>query len=585
MAVLERLNWNKAGFMTIREIINETLERTGIRYLEIEEHISTKISRYGTENILDAVSVNLSNFYDEDGEAMSMREVLDGTLRPFGLRLIQKGGKIVVYDLNDIYTSFEPEAVVWDSDDSVFGVDKVYNNVKVSFSPYESMELLKGEVDPDSVPGEGMSVLVDCTKGSTGAMTSPLGFKIAYSDTGKGVVKSDLAKYFRIDPNYSGEACAGIAWTITVKNAYDGDIRHLEMPTPSTGQMLFKIEEKAYLGNIGYKRTEYKLKLTMSLLFDPRYNPYEEATDQNYKKAFENLKNRANYAYVPFILTLRDAEGNGLYHWENKGVKDSRGYGHTASNCKWVSGEGTWGDAWMCWYQGNRENETGLGGWQVNKQIIGYYRGDLPVLFDKMDMAEYIDMPAVSGYLELQIGTGVPCYDYKSDTQWQIKQAVYDECRWVLYRDPAITLVNKYGKSIQSKDMEHWAWINKDAKEELKIETVLGTLDNPSPSAKGQIYKTSDKSVISELYRAGVTDHLERLLIGTVYSNYASRHNTLSGTAVLSPAFCTYTDNNEPGKYIMLSETQHLCDDACDLLIARFDADNYEGVEFGNETV
>ena len=585
MAVLERLNWNKAGFMTIREIINETLERTGIRYLEIEEHISTKISRYGTENILDAVSVNLSNFYDEDGEAMSMREVLDGTLRPFGLRLIQKGGKIVVYDLNDIYTSFEPEAVVWDSDDSVFGVDKVYNNVKVSFSPYESMELLKGEVDPDSVPGEGMSVLVDCTKGSTGAMTSPLGFKIAYSDTGKGVVKSDLAKYFRIDPNYSGEACAGIAWTITVKNAYDGDIRHLEMPTPSTGQMLFKIEEKAYLGNIGYKRTEYKLKLTMSLLFDPRYNPYEEATDQNYKKAFENLKNRANYAYVPFILTLRDAEGNGLYHWENKGVKDSRGYGHTASNCKWVSGEGTWGDAWMCWYQGNRENETGLGGWQVNKQIIGYYRGDLPVLFDKMDMAEYIDMPAVSGYLELQIGTGVPCYDYKSDTQWQIKQAVYDECRWVLYRDPAITLVNKYGKSIQSKDMEHWAWINKDAKEELKIKTVLGTLDNPSPSAKGQIYKTSDKSVISELYRAGVTDHLERLLIGTVYSNYASRHNTLSGTAVLSPAFCTYTDNNEPGKYIMLSETQHLCDDACDLLIARFDADNYEGVEFGNETV
>ena len=129
----------------------------------------------------------------------------------------------------------------------------------------------------------------------------------------------------------------------------------------------------------------------------------------------------------------------------------------------------------MCWYQGNRENETGLGGWQVNKQIIGYYRGDLPVLFDKMDMAEYIDMPAVSGYLELQIGTGVPCYDYKSDTQWQIKQAVYDECRWVLYRDPAITLVNKYGKSIQSKDMEHWAWINKDAKEELYWErwTIL----------------------------------------------------------------------------------------------------------------
>lgn len=59
---------------------------------------------------------------------------------------------------------------------------------------------------------------------------------------------------------------------------------------------------------------------------------------------------------------------------------------------------------------GTREskNETELGGWQLNKQIIGYYRGEkLPLLFDKMDQAEYIDMPDKPGYLELQIGVGV----------------------------------------------------------------------------------------------------------------------------------------------------------------------------------
>lgn len=73
---------------------------------------------------------------------------------------------------------------------------------------------------------------------------------------------------------------------------------------------------------------------------------------------------------------------------------------------------------------------------------------------------------------------------------------------------------------------------------------------------------------------------MERLLIGTAYSNYAKRHNTLSGTADLLPSFAIYTDANEPGKYILLSEIQKLSSDESEILMAEFDADNYEGVEF-----
>ena len=320
----------------------------------------------------------------------------------------------------------------------------------------------------------------------------------------------------------------------------------------------------------------------MQLLFDPRYNPFENASQQNYGKAFDNQKNRANYAYVPFILTLRDVDGKALLHWQNHEVKDGNSY--VRKNCDWFPGEGAWGDAWMCWYQGNRSNESGLGGWQGNKQIIGYYRGDLPVLFDKMDMAEYIDLPTVSGWLELQIGAGVPTYDYKSDSSWQIRQEVYNDCRWILYKEPKIELVNKYSKSLDTEDIEHNAWINRFAKEELKIETILGTLKEPSPVALGQLFKTADKSVQNSFFRAGVTDCLERLLIGTAYSNYSTRHNTLSGTTALLPSFGTYTDTNEPGKYLLLSETQHLRDDESEILMVQFEADNFEGVEF-NETV
>ena len=114
----------------------------------------------------------------------------------------------------------------------------------------------------------------------------------------------------------------------------------------------------------------------------------------------------------------------------------------------------------------------------------------------------------------------------------------------------------------------------------MKIDTILGTLKEASPAAQGQLFLTSDKSVKNSFYRAEVTDQLERLLIGTIYSNYATRHNTLAGTVALLPSFGIYTDTNEPGKYLLLSETQHLKEDESEILMVQFDADNYKGVEF-----
>ncbi|RGP09264.1 hypothetical protein [Parabacteroides gordonii] len=576
MAVLERLKWERVGFMTLREVLVFILSKTGIRYKSINEHISTKLSQYSTENILDAVSVNLSNFFDEDGEPMSCREVLDETLRPFGVRLQQKNGMLFICDLNSIYNEFNPVTINWDSDDSTLGVDKVYNNVKLTFSPYEKTSILNGEIDPKTV-GEERKLT---TRVYTESTSTEIGFYTYLSDKGEGIEKSEKAKFFKIEPVFSGAEEAGVAWTVQTTNGPGTDYRSYVQPATSTiGSMLFKVPEKPYLTYIGYNRKEYKLKLNLSLLFDVRYNPFEEAQVQNEEGNWDRLKNWCNFAYVPFLLTLRDAEGNAIYHWQNKGVKESNSFAR--KDCRWVAGEGTWGDAWMCWYQGNRKNETGLGGWQLNKQIIGYYRGEkLPLLFDKMDQAEYIDMPDKPGYLELQIGVGVPCYDYGDKNNWKLRDDINERVRWVLYKDPKITVVDKNSNSLKSEDIEHTAWINKSAKEVLKIDTVLGTLKEPSPAALGQLFLSSNKSVINTFYRAGITDQIERLLIGTIYSNYATRHNTISGTTALLPSFEVYTDKHEPGKYLLLSETQHLDTDESEILMAQFDADNYKGVEF-----
>lgn len=577
MAILDRLNWSRTGFMTLREIIHEILFQSGIKYKSIQGHISTKINFFSTENLLDGISVNTANFFDEDGEPMTLREVLDEALRPFALRLIQKEGQVFIYDLNELHTnnSFIPETIHWTSDDAALSIDKVYNNVKLTFSPYEKTTLLKGEVDKESVTG-GREIM---TWVHTESAEDEKGFTTRLSDTGKGVEKNSKAKFFRINPVYSGQDEAGVAWTAQAFTSRGSCnyVNYVQPATSNIGEMLLKIPETPYLAYVGNNRNKYKLKLNLSLLYDVRYNPFEEAQIQNEEGNWDRLKNWCNFAYVPIILTLRDASGAALYHWENKEVKDSDSF---ARKCQWATGEGKWGDAWLCWYQGNRKSESGLGGWQSNKQIIGYYRGkNLPFLFDKMEQGEYIDMPPIPGYLELQIGVGVPCYDY-GKKGWTLRDDINERIRWALYKEPQITIVDKNGKSIEKQDVEYTAWINRSAKEELKVDTILGTLKEASPTALGQLFLTSDNTVMKYFHRAGYSDLLERLLIGTIYSNYATRHNTLAGTTAILPSFGIYTDTNEPGKYLLLSETQHLKEDESEILMVQFDADNFKGVEF-----
>lgn len=586
LAILDRLKWvrqEKVYFMTVREVLNEILKQSGIDYGGLIEYISTKVvveEQVLSENLLTGVSVETNNFFDEEGEAMTLREVLNEILRPFALRLIQKNGKITVYDLNGIYTALTPEKVSWQSDDAVLGVDKVFNNVKLTFSPYEKMTLLSGVVDPDSLPEAERTTHTVWL--NSGAAEKEIGFTIGLSQTGSGLIKGDASRFYRIDPVYSGSKEAGIAWTVKTFKPYNPpQVSYLNAPTSQIGSMLFRLPGQAYVSS-GNNRN-YRLKLTMQLLFDPRYNPFEQASRQNDAGNWEEQKDWANFAYVPFILRLLDEDKREICHWENKKIKESNSFDRK-EKCGWISDKkADWGDAWMCWYEGNRKNESGLGGWQGNKQIIGYYRGDnLPVLFNKMDQGEYIDLPPGAGWLDLQVGTGVQAFDYYDKAEWLIKQKLYDQCCWILYKEPKLELVNEYGKSIETKDVEHRAWLNRDAKEELSVDTILGTLDEPSPTALGQLFRTSGKSVIGKFSRAGVIDRIERLLIGTLYSNYAERHHTLSGTVDLLTGFGSYADVNEEGKYLLLAETQHLLEEESEIVMAQFVADNYKG-EKSNE--
>ena len=143
-----------------------------------------------------------------------------------------------------------------------------------------------------------------------------------------------------------------------------------------------------------------------------------------------------------------------------------------------------------------------------------------------------------------------------------------------------MTLVNQYGKEVDGNDIEYKTWLNSSAKEEKKIETIVGTPRTSANFGMGMLMDVSSRTTLTTFTRAGVTASIEKLLIGTWYSNYSRRMNMLSGTARLLNNFGIYTDVNEPGTYLMVGDVQDVREDESNVKLAEITPDNFEGIEY-----
>ena len=133
--ILDRLKYNLSGMQTLYAILSDALGRSTINYTSIDQSL---ISSYldSSKLTLGALRVRSDNFYDEDGEATTLKETLEGILLPLGLRLVQRNGRIWVYDLNGAYTLAQQMQVEWNGASQTMGTDKVANNVKITWNTY-----------------------------------------------------------------------------------------------------------------------------------------------------------------------------------------------------------------------------------------------------------------------------------------------------------------------------------------------------------------------------------------------------------------------------------------------------------------
>ena len=628
-AILDRIPWSERGFIPIAEVIQTALTATGIQTGGTVQHVSTRLSR-ADEDLLARIAVSGMNFFDEDDEPMTLRKVLEETLRPFALRIVQKAGRIHVYDLNALYSAFTPTEFYWSSDDAILGADAVYNNVKIAYSPYGVSSLADASVDKDSVSGEtyryplrpedsgiaGFDLTLsagvagnmsDVEKNllginsatpnrfskmsdviseipTAGGEIPTVNSEIRDANSGEpGISKSASAAYFRVTPLLTGSDDSGVAQRVVYSKT--GTAPTILVDDSGKTGMVAGLPSRIFLCNTG-DLERYKLRLKVEMLVDDRLNPYDEdqgadLLGQDKDDVGKLLDDVAKIWYQKCALSLYPAAtgGSASYTYRNSAVIQSAGDEYYEEKGEWIDPASILPNTItmaLCYYEeAERKDTCAVRGWKTNKQYLWNYWEETPYLWRLRGDGEFIPLPPTGGYLDFQIEYSAQCLRGSNDLyRWNELYRL-----WHLYRSIKLDLVDaETYKEIPQEDIETTAWLNPDAKEELTIDTIVGCMDTASPIAKGQLFDVEDGyAVVSRFSRAGVMDRLEKLLIGTVYSNYATRHHTLSGETDLLPTFTTYTDRNLPGVYLLLKETQDLEAGTSSVLAVQVDEDEYQG--------
>lgn len=657
LGVLEHTDYDMDGTVTLHDVIARGIELAGLTVGVDETLISTSFPD-GEQLTLSSLSVRSDNYYDEDGEATNFKEVIGDVLQPLALKIRQRGGKFIVYDFNALYERHRQhgaQLLDWDGDSQTMAVADVAQKIKVNFSPYGEAELLAdtleytGKTSP-SVRNYGVKITplpeydnaacftffndyaTKITSTAENAANEYEDFNIFISkDMGKGLAEihpeAYYAKFVPIFGNANEKVC--VAWLLTVgqgdlsKDLTRTDVQKIihtgkdAWCTRGSDKVILRTK-RVYVAGFTQSDYEFKryLRLTLPLLMDARYNPFDSKSDNmgNEKQNDYYFKVRTGYMFIPVGVTIYDSEvgGNALCHYDNSKVAASTSR-NFAGNGMWKPGKASVGDMWLEYYStSDLKEDAGIRGWKENRTLIGRpeikyddrSKNRYPELTQKekkLDSGEYINYPEQGGWLEVVVYEGLRGFDYNeghssfevskywdgvphptiSNAWYILPQRAY--LRWLMYGAPTIDLISGADNFEKEDidDIEYSGWIERAAKEELSVSTTYGTVAPPAPGARGAMIRTATGTMVSELSRAGVTDVPERLLIGTAISQYSERRLRITGDARIIPgeALVCHERLHEDRIFWFAGERHNVIENVSEAEIVEISEEIYEAIE------
>ncbi len=594
LGILDRLSYDLGGMVTLGQLVEYALDRCALNVGGVDTSMVSTSLDGANPMQLGELSVMSDNFYDEDGDGATLKEVLEGVLQPLALKLVQRGGRIWIYDLNGLYERGTESQVEWMSDDQVLGVDRVYNNAKVTWSPYVKSgnlgdtECFVKDTDANETAlnkAEGKTS-GDCrlwTYHSTTDLdqwtdTADTGFTLWTATEGKNATLLDTKlRYFKIVPQEDGEDSEGVAlmWPgCSINNDEHQPVcnQYGIAATLSQIQGALPYDGAEHVGPALWKSGAVslppietaeglRLHVTLPMLMDSRFNPFEDAAALGaYRQDTycDRWRSRGNFVYVPVTIKFQPDGSDTIYCWANQqAVRSYERRRNTTQLGTTLGGWGTFDPAteadptvfgYLAWYSASdRAEDTGVLGWQPNRPAINNHSEALSVSLKAMDGGQWMRLPpevSKGGKLWLEVRSrGWLLADNDEDLTDGCNDShrLWSDAKvtpWCLMKLPEVEVrkAQTYDSELDTEDVEYKAVLNKDAREDIELETICGTAAGGIALARGAYYKSSDLTQVETLTRAGRTAQAEELLIGTLYSQFASRRTKLTGTTRIGPA-------------------------------------------------
>lgn len=474
--------------------------------------VANDVPAVAGETPLHVLYMMSSNFYDEDKEPMTCREVVESILQPFGLMMVQKGGSVFIYDYNTVklgrplkrynFGSFAyeaEEAVNFNfgdisdlhtvSTDSSFGFEEMINNVQIRSSIYANNYNIKQSVKENDLSDLILEKTFD-----------------KYSEKQYRICGEWNANKYIVYRNKIGG------------HKIQGAVMSYEIPPNLTFSKMSFINRNSYI--IKTKK-EFYLNVKASVYLNTRENPFNEDEIEN--------DERTRVLVLGCDLLLLDLDGN-----------PKKFYGYTADiDRSWIPIE-KFEPAAFDLYFSDMENETSrvANKWLTNSPNPGYMLRD-----GQFQNGTNIESPGEDGYIELRIRLA-----YISNDKPYLERYPVDKVKSLLIDNVEISLLSTDLTSFSTDDYLFKSYVNKKVATDYKDLTLkcISANEEQAPIGRANILKKIDNHYELQLsfIRESQTDILERLLMCTIHSNYTQKNISISATVKMSenPAltYCTY---------------------------------------------
>lgn len=469
------------------------------------------ISLSASETVLHKLYMMSSNFYDEDNEPMSCREVLESILKPFGLMIVQLKADVYLYDYNTIKNglpfkrynfatlSYEANEIInfnlgnlheigFKSTDSPYSYEELINNVSITSSLYAAKDTIEGEVTEENVSELILSEETDKLKKETFFKCEAIeNIKnkdfIVYTnkDSDSTIIGARSGKsYTRVDPSYRLKS------------------KELLIASPAKNYLLLKVDV------------------------------YVNIQDNPFDAVNKISPGDAEVCALDGNLYTVNEEGKPLYYFSN-----------TFKQNEWIPC-----DADGAFIQGRLRisfcNQTVKGSnivntWVTNSNVtINEIDANAMDSIQEKNYGKGLMIPLTTniyGSVILEIGNRIYVMSRVILGPDKTEQFAYNsklEIKDFIYNKFSLSVVDGEKKELPTDDYEFRSYINKKVATDLEEVTLkcISANEEKAPIGRANILKKIGDHYELQLSftRSGQTNILERLLMRTIHSNFTTKN-------------------------------------------------------------